>query len=158
MQARIEHGTEYDFVTFMRTSHGELMALAKRLRAAVVGEDRNEMHASWLAFESQLLAHMEAEERYVLPAFARAVPDEALALVRDHGTIRERLLELGVTLELHHLRLERFDEFLGKLAAHAQREETLLYRWATTMLERKLAHAARRHVELGVRVMRQRPS
>jgi len=99
----------------------------------------------WTKFEHTLLAHMEAEERFVLPSFAKVDRPEAIALIRDHGMFREQLLELGVAVDLHAIRYERSREFVDRLRAHGAREDNLLYRWADEHLEIALATAALAH-------------
>lgn len=137
---------EAELFVFMHGSHQTLERLFEKLILAVTADDRIEMHAIWEQVESKLLAHLEAEERFVLPAFAKSDRKEATELVREHGKIRELLLELGVAIELHYARLAPFQLFMGMLREHAQREETLLYRWASSMLEARLATAAIEHV------------
>jgi hemerythrin superfamily protein len=154
MKATTDRIEEHDFFIFMQASHSALAGLAQELLAAVRANDRDSIHSLWVRFETQLLAHLEAEERYVLPAFARAVPDEALALIREHGTLREHILQTGVAIELHQVRLAMFEQFLAELLEHAKREEGVLYRWASTMIDRKLALLARRHIEIGERSTR----
>ena len=148
MQATTDRIDEHDFFIFMQASHHSLAGLARELLAAVRADDRDAMHALWCRFESQLLGHLEAEERYVLPAFGRIEPDAARGLIRQHGVLREQILETGIAIELHHVRLETIEQLLAALLEHARREEGLLYRWASTMLDRKLALAARRHVAI----------
>jgi hypothetical protein len=64
------------------------------------------------------------------------------------------LLDLGVSLDLHTLREEAVNAFVGQLREHAQREEALLYPWA-----RRNAAAGRgqpaKHgfLQLGARLM-----
>lgn len=99
----------------------------------------------WTKFEHALLSHMEAEERFVLPSFAKVDRPEAVALIRDHGAFREQLLELGVAVDLHAIRYERSREFVDRLRAHGAREDNLLYRWADQHLEIALATAALAH-------------
>ncbi len=137
---------ETEFFAFMRGSHHVLDALYEKLLAAVTAEDRVEMRAIWRELESKLLSHFEAEERYILPTFARADRKEAVDLVVEHGKIRTLLLEMGVAIDLHYARLEPFQKFIAALREHANREDTLLYRWASTMLDPELAAAAARHV------------
>jgi AAA family ATP:ADP antiporter len=62
------------------------------------------------------------------------------------GTFRVRLLEIGVALELHQVRIESIDELAAALREHAAREDALLYRWASDQLDPELAASARRHV------------
>jgi len=130
---------------FMAESHEHLNTLFSQLLDALEANapDAREL---WTELDHDLLAHMEAEERFVLPAFARIDREEALALLREHGRIREQLLELGVAIDLHCIRLEQSREFIETLRAHAGREDNLLYRWADTRLDGTLVDAARRHV------------
>jgi hypothetical protein len=82
----------------------------------------------------------------VFPAFARVDYSEAAALLRDHGLIRENLLELGVAVDLHYLRYERSQEFIDLLLRHAAREESLLYRWAEDQLPAGVVHAVKARI------------
>jgi hemerythrin-like domain-containing protein len=135
-----------DFFTFLNGSHRHLEEAGKRLLDAVTADDRTEMLSQWRELEKQLLAHLEAEERYMLPAFARADQSEAVALVKQHGEIRERLLELGVAVELHRLRVPMLTEFVELLRHHADREERLMYTWAKALLDDQISEPVRRHV------------
>lgn len=140
-----ELGRDAEFFAFMHRSHLALEHVFERLIAAVTLDDRDEIHVMWTQLESQLLSHLEAEERFVLPAFARIDQAEATALVREHGKIRELLLELGVAIDLHYARLTPFQSFIVMLRDHAHREESLLYRWAAQKLDARLAAAAVQH-------------
>jgi hemerythrin-like domain-containing protein len=100
----------------------------------------------WTQLNRNLLAHMEAEERFVLPVFANVDADEARALLREHGLLREQLLELGIAVDLHYVRYARSRDFADLLARHAAREESLLYRWADERLSPETAERVRRHV------------
>lgn len=84
-----------DFFAFLHGSHRHLEESGKRLVEAVSADARDETIALWRDLESQLLAHLEAEERYVLPAFARADREEAMTLLRAlraHADREERLM------------------------------------------------------------------
>lgn len=138
---------ESDFFVAMQASHRLLETLFEDLVRAAEDGDHAHLHAVWVQVEQRLLAHLEAEERFVLPAFARTDPDEAVALLREHGRIREQLLAIGIAVELHYARLTRVEEFIASLRAHAAREEKLVYRWAAELLDPELAAAASQHLE-----------
>lgn len=134
---------------YLTRSHAELRRLADELLAAMAADARDQVTRLWADFDHGLLAHMEAEERFVLPIFAHVDADEAKALLREHGLLREELLELGVAVDLHLLRYDRSRELAALLEAHATREERLLYRWAdehlaTAIIERVKEHLAAR--------------
>lgn len=135
-----------DFFTFLNGSHRHLDEAGKRLLEAVTADDRIATLTLWREIEKQLLAHLEAEERYMLPAFARADQNEAVSLVRQHGEIREKLLELGVAVELHRLRIPMLTDFVELLRDHAEREERLMYVWAKALLDDQISEPVRRHV------------
>lgn len=129
---------------YMARSHQYLADLYGELLDALQTDAPN-LCEVWAKFEHALLSHMEAEERFVLPSFAKVDPQEALALLREHGQFREQLLELGVAVDLHAIRYERSKELIERLQAHGAREDNLLYRWADEHLEIALASAALSH-------------
>lgn len=137
--------TEPTLYHLLTESHRHLEALFGRLLAAL---DANapDVREMWNELDHGLLAHMEAEERFVLPAFARVHREDAVALLREHGKIREQLLELGVAVDLHHIRVEQSRAFIEALRGHAERESKLLYRWTDEHLDPTLVERARRHL------------
>jgi hemerythrin-like domain-containing protein len=124
------HRKDSTLHAYMTHNHEELREEAARLVAAMQANDRADVSTLWNELENKLLNHMEAEERFVLPSFAHVDRDGATALLRDHGLIRENLLELGIAVDLHYIRYDRSREFIELLLRHAEREERLLYRWA----------------------------
>lgn len=110
--------------------HRRLETLLEQLLSAFEANDREDMSRLWNDFESGLLAHLEAEETYLIPALERVAESEAHALLQEHERIRKRLTELGVSLDLHTLRFETARVFVDELRAHAATEDRLLYRWA----------------------------
>src|ERR1043165_660752 len=119
---------------YMGHSHEQLRGQVIRLLAAMHANSRADVTTPWNELARELLSHMEAEERFVLPSFAHVDYGEAAALLRDHGLIRENLLELGIAVDLLYLRYERSQEFIDLLLRHAEREERLLHRWADDRL------------------------
>jgi hemerythrin-like domain-containing protein len=93
--------------------------------------------AGYESLERELLRHMEIEERDLLPLYERSHPEEARELRGEHDAIRERLFELGLTLDLHHKRADALNDLAILLRAHTAREELGLYPW----LEQNVTHA-----------------
>jgi hemerythrin superfamily protein len=93
------------------------------------GGDFQQLEVEWLAFQSALLQHLEAEEKNLIPALAQDRPGEAQTLLDEHANIRARLLQLGIDLDVHCLRAERVEAFVEVLRAHAHREENIFYPW-----------------------------
>ncbi|HTR50360.1 MAG TPA: hemerythrin domain-containing protein [Kofleriaceae bacterium] len=131
---------------YMTRSHDYLRKLLDRVLVAMEANARDDVRALWTELDHGLLAHMEAEERFVLPVFVHVDADEARALLREHGLLREQLLELGIAVDLHYVRYERSREFALLLERHAGREENLLYRWADERLPPETVERVKRHV------------
>ena len=110
--------------------HERLDALFVQLLEAFREGDWDEVRAMWTRFDAGLSAHLGAEERYLLPLFAREEPGEAARLVVEHAAFRRALAELGVGVDLHAVSLEVASSFVESLRAHARREDRLFYRWA----------------------------
>lgn len=98
------------------------------------GGDFQQLEAEWLAFQSALLQHLDAEERTMIPELAKDRPAEAKALLDEHANIRIKLLQLGVDLDLHCLGADRVQDFVDALRAHAHREENIFYPWVDRQL------------------------
>jgi hemerythrin-like domain-containing protein len=114
----------------LASHHRELDRRLEALIACARNADPSELRAEWSAFERELLRHLELEEAEILPSFARHNAVEARAILAEHAEIRNVLLELGLSLDLHLLRAEGVDAFVQRLKAHAHREDTMLYAWA----------------------------
>ena len=142
------HATLY---AYMMSSHGHLRELLGRLLDAMAANALVDVATLWNELDHGLLTHMEAEERFVLPRFAHVDRAEAHELLRQHGQIREQLLELGVAVDLHYLRFDRSEDFAQLLLAHAAREERLLYRWADERLGPDTIDAVKSRVSAGRR-------
>ncbi len=128
--------------------HERLDALFVKLLGAFREGDPDDVRAMWTRFEAGLAAHLHAEERYLLPLFARVEPDEAAALLAEHAVFRTVLDDLGVGVDLHAVSLETARCFVEALRAHARREDQLFYRWAEGRVDESGQEAVAR--ELGV--------
>jgi len=138
--------TQSTLYTYMMRSHDSLRDLLVRLLAAMQANATDEVRQLWNELDHELRSHMDAEERYMLPAFAHAARDEALALLRQHGQLRELLFDLGIAVDLHYIRYERSHEFINLLLLHAGREEKLMYRWADERLAPEIIRELRDRV------------
>ena len=146
-------------VDLLAEDHRALDEQLDRLVVRAQEGDATELRAEWTAFERGLLRHLEQEEAEILPAFARQNAAEARAILAEHAQIRQSLLEMGLSLDLHCLRAEAVQEFVRQLKAHARREDGAFYTWAGAnvapstwqSIKRSLKDAAQggRHLERG---------
>lgn len=115
----------------MSEDHRHLEVLFEEIVKSAREGEHATMRGEWQRFEWELTSHMELEEQEILPAFSRDHLAEAQAIRDEHARIRAGLTEMGIELDLHCLRAERVEAFIGLLRAHAKREEALLYPWAS---------------------------
>lgn len=137
MQSHSTHSTPArpdELRQLLGRDHERLDRLFRDLLAAFEADARTEVARLWNEFDGDLRHHMRLEEELLLPKFAELNADEAAALRAQHDLIRDKLLQLGVGVDLHMTRHAQVDEFVRELRAHAKREDDLMYRWAETHL------------------------
>jgi len=130
----------------MTRDHRRLEKLFDELLEAFHADAREELSRLWTALEEGLGAHLDAEDRWALEAFARVDAPEAAALRAEHIDIRHRLAELGVGVDLHAVPERVAQGFIAALRAHARREDALLYRWIDAQLDREAARHLMDHL------------
>jgi hemerythrin superfamily protein len=106
--------------------------------------DREGLRDSWSRLEKLLLAHVAAEEEFLFPAFEKADAAEAGALREEHMSLRRQFCELGIGVDLHLVGSPLVGEFIADLRRHAERENSLAFRWAERNLPRDLQNALAR--------------
>ena len=112
----------------LRDEHVKLTRGYDELLAAYGCGDWGAVDAAWAPIEASLRAHIALEEAEVLPLLDERAPAEAAALRADHAELLANLDAIVVGLELHTLPLARAEEIVGRLRAHAEREERVLER------------------------------
>jgi hemerythrin len=118
----------------LQADHQELAGLFQRLKDAVEGADGPTIQQVWSEFEGRLLAHLKAEETYLLPSLEGAHLREVARALAEHGRIRRLLADLGIRTDLHTLRKEAADDLVRQLEAHAAWEDGSIYKWAEAEL------------------------
>ncbi len=89
-----------------------------------------ELDEHWTVFEDGVLAHLDAEEMFILPELSRHDSPRANQIRAEHAAIRALLAEIGIGLELHLVREEQMQELATFLRRHAAAEEVDFYKWA----------------------------
>jgi hemerythrin-like domain-containing protein len=114
----------------MLVDHERLEGLMDELLDSFEEDDWQAVAAAWSRFDADLRAHLDAEERYLIPALLAVNEPAARRILVDHEQFRARLLELGAGIDLHIVRLGPARSFVEALRAHAERESEELYRFA----------------------------
>ncbi len=116
-------------VDLLRADHDQLASFAERALALIDEGAHDEVAAAVGALQSAVVAHLDGEERYLLPAYAAEAPADAARLLKEHAAMRKTLADLDVQTDLHLVRTAAVRAFLDELRAHAVRENAGLYRW-----------------------------
>ena len=114
--------------------HRELEVACSALLATVDEGCPRMLTKQYRVFERAVIDHMAAEDTIILPGFEGHAPAEAHALGLEHAAIRKLLLQLGIEVELHLVRLETVKHLIDTLHAHAAREDAWMYPWAQVYL------------------------
>lgn len=131
--------------------HETLDALLAQLAAEAQDSNRPGLQATWNEFEARLIAHINAEERYLLPLIEADNPREVAQTRREHGEIRDLIAELGVTIELHTAREPDIRRLVDLLRAHAKHEEEALYTLAGDKASTAVEHSISSTLKAAVR-------
>lgn len=116
----------------LRADHDELEKRAANILESIEAGGRSEIAEAMTVMRSSILAHLDGEERDLIPRYVLHAPDDAYRIMEEHAAIRKTLDELDVATDLHFLRADVLKELLAKLRAHAARENDGLYRFAMT--------------------------
>jgi hemerythrin HHE cation binding domain-containing protein len=110
--------------------HEDHESLLEQLARAVEEQQENAaLRECWLVFEENLFDHLDTEERYLFTVAAQAHRLEIEQLRAEHRRIRQAVLGLSVSLELHTLKKSAIDELRALLAEHGAHEERSLHHW-----------------------------
>jgi hemerythrin-like domain-containing protein len=115
--------------------HRRLDDLLTRVLVALEAVDLGRAATEWADFDGALRTHLDAEDRYLIPALFASRPRDARSLLQEHRHVRNRALELGGALKKGTLRAETVRGFVDELAAHVRRETSVLYDWADDELD-----------------------
>ena len=118
-------------VTSFRADHEVLSTLASDILAGIVEGDPKRMPEAISVLQAAVAAHLDDEERELLPRYALFAPEDAARILQEHAGIRKVLAELDLETDLHLVRADAMAAFLAALQAHAAREDAGMYLWAS---------------------------
>lgn len=105
------------------------------LLEAARASDLQTLSTLWTGFERRLIAHMDGEERYIL-AVLEARHAQIVTSIRDeHHRIRNLIATVGMSTDLHAVRLRALEDLGKLLREHAAREEKSIYQIAARDLD-----------------------
>lgn len=104
------------------------------LEAARAG-DLPTLSAIWTEFERHLDAHMEGEERFVLAPLEPKHQEMVRKIRQEHQAIRDLIAAIGVSTDLHAVRLKSLEDLGLLLRDHASQEDRTIYQFAARELD-----------------------
>lgn len=131
--------------------HQALDALLTQLAEEAQDSDRHALRKTWCDFEKRLLAHIDAEERYLLPLLEAQSPVQVAHARDEHARIRDLVAELGLAIELHAAREPAVRRLVELLRAHAQHEDSTLYQLAADKATLSVEHGISSALKAAVR-------
>jgi hypothetical protein len=111
----------------LEADHTRLDAMLTMVARSVREDALEDAKARWGELEVALLAHLDAEEMFVIPPMMALDAPQAREIVAEHGEIRCSLGDIGIAFDLHMVRADAIDAFCARLRAHAAHEELLMY-------------------------------
>lgn len=124
----------------LRADHDQLEGVFANLLDAYRGGDWADVRRQWDLFDVALRAHMETEEKDVFPSFRAVDAKTTRELLSEHQDLRKNLDAFGVRVDLHALSSSDAENLIGRVRAHAAREEHLLYPWVDRALPTAAIH------------------
>lgn len=96
------------------------------------------MSTLWTEFERYLDLHMVGEERFVLAPLELKHPEIVRKIREEHQAIRDLIATIGVSTDLHAVRLKALEDLGLLLREHANREDKTIYQLAAREIEGSL--------------------
>lgn len=109
----------------------QYQALLEAARAS----DLQTLSTLWTGFERRLSAHMAGEERYILALLEPKHPQIVRSLREEHHKIRNLIAKIGVSTDLHAVRLRALEDLGELLRDHAAREDKSIYQMAARQID-----------------------
>jgi len=126
----------------MRFDHERLEIGARHLLECVLFGRADVVELAFIRFRSEMLAHLEAERRYMLPAFEAERPASAKLIQDDHVLIRALLATIGEQIARRSVMPAIVRKLVEALKLNGEREIGELYPWAEHGVEPDDSRAA----------------
>ena len=127
--------------------HARLEASGRHLLSTLQLEGSKGARTCLAKFRCELDAHLEAEERWILPAYGRIRPQAKEVICREHEQIRAMADRFARSLDRPPVDEAALHQLLELLNLHCRREEPELYRWAETAIGEPESRAVIQKIE-----------
>src|SRR5262245_17318767 len=111
-------------------AHDRLEQLIDLLAVAVQAQSADAIRSARAAFDHDLMAHFEAEERVFIPTLASLSERDARIIVLEHRHLTRRWSEICASLDRGSASVAMIRAYADELRAHARHEDAVLYRLA----------------------------
>jgi hemerythrin-like domain-containing protein len=115
--------------------HRRMDGVLTRIVVALEAVDPDRVATEWAEFHRALTRHLDAEDRYLIPALFVSRPRDAQSLLQEHRHVRGRVVDLDNHIGKGTLNADTLRGFVDELSAHARRETAVLYEWADDGLD-----------------------
>lgn len=126
----------------MRFDHERLEIGARHLLECVLFGRADVVERAFSRFCVEMLAHMEAEQKYLLPVFERERPEAAKAIHDDHALIRALLATIAQQIARRAATPDVIRKLVEALGGNGKREVGELYPWAESGVKAEDSRAA----------------
>lgn len=130
----------------LRFDHERLLSNTRHVLSSLVCGESGVV--PWSHVRQELLAHLEAEELFLLPTADEAVPAVTEGVRRDHAHLRELMNRISAALaDRAPDAAALLEELVKAQARHAESEERDFYPWAEYGVGETESKSALRHIE-----------
>ncbi|HEX9295516.1 MAG TPA: hemerythrin domain-containing protein [Polyangiaceae bacterium] len=115
--------------------HARIETCGRHALSLLHCSEQDECRASWFIFRKHLFAHLDAEEKWILPAFDAARPEACAAVRSGHAEIKRAMATVSASLASGTADEHAMREVLDLLISQCQLEERELYPWSETAID-----------------------
>lgn len=131
----------------MRFDHERLEIGARHLLECVLFGRADVVEAAFSRFCAEMLAHIEAEQNYMLPEFAKEHAEEAKLIIEEHALVRALLATITEQIARRAAHPDTIRKLIEAVRANGTREQKSLYPWAEHGVCLADSRAALEHIQ-----------
>jgi hypothetical protein len=109
----------------LAAGHEQLEGLLEQI-LEIPRTEPERLHELWMPFAAILVAHLDEEDRYMIPALVQVAERDARGIVLEHRHLRARVAQIDMAFSVGTLSAVAVRSFATEVLAHHRRERTLL--------------------------------